>query len=202
MTEILNWLSSNWVELFASILAFIGIFLQIKQNAWYWFTSIIVVSLYIYVFFTSGFYADMAFQFYYLIVSVYGWYFWITGKNKNKKVKVKTRVLAKRQWVYSIIVFILLYVLIYMILTHFTNSQIAVGDAFTTSLSFVATWLLARKILENWLFWIIVDVVSTGLYIYKKLYPTAILFTALSILAVVGFMQWKKIYKNEQENNK
>ncbi len=202
MTEILNWLSSNWVELFASVLAFIGIFLQIKQNAWYWFTSIIVVSLYIYVFFISGFYADMAFQFYYLIVSVYGWYFWITGKNKNKKTEVKTRVLTNKQWIYSIVVFILLYALIYTILTNLTDSQIAEGDAFTTSLSFVATWLLARKILENWLFWIVVDVVSTGMYVYKGLYPTAILFTALSILAVVGFIQWRKTYKNEQENKK
>lgn len=66
------------------------------------------------------------------------------------------------------------------------------GDAFTTALSITATWLLARKILENWLYWIVVDLVSTILYVYKSLYPSAILFSVLTILAVVGYFKWRK----------
>jgi len=192
MSLIIDWIVANWVELAAAILGLIGITLQIKQNSWYWLTSIIMVSLYIYVFFVSGFYADMSFQFYYLVVSIYGWYFWLTVKDKQQKSEIRTSRLNKNQWIYSILVSSAFYILIYLILDKFTDSEVAIGDAFTTSLSFVATWLLARRILENWLFWIVIDAVSTGLYIYKGLYPTAILFTVLTILAVVGYIKWKK----------
>ncbi|PLX06943.1 MAG: nicotinamide riboside transporter PnuC [Marinilabiliales bacterium] len=192
MSLIIDWIVANWVELAAAILGLIGITLQIKQNSLYWLTSIIMVSLYIYVFFVSGFYADMSFQFYYLVVSIYGWYFWLTVKDKQQKSEIRTSRLNKNQWIYSILVSSAFYILIYLILYKFTDSEVAIGDAFTTSLSFVATWLLARRILENWLFWIVIDAVSTGLYIYKGLYPTAILFTVLTILAVVGYIKWKK----------
>ena len=87
---------------------------------------------------------------------------------------------------------ILLFAIIYFILKYFTDSDVPLGDAFTTALSFVATWLLARKILENWIFWIIVDMVSTGLYVYKGLYATAVLFFVLTFLAFIGYYKWKK----------
>ena len=79
----------------------------------------------------------------------------------------------------------------------FTDSKVPVGDAFTTALSITATWLLARKILENWLFWIVVDLISTILYVYKSLYPSAILFFVLTVLAVIGYFKWKKALVNE-----
>jgi nicotinamide mononucleotide transporter len=134
----------------------------------------------------------MSFQIYYLAVSIYGWYFWIKNRNNSGKSEITTTSLTKQQWFYSIAGSILFFFIIYFILIKFTNSDVAIGDAFTTSLSIIATWLLARKILENWLFWIVVDAVSTGLYIYKGLYPTAILFTVLTILAVFGYFKWKR----------
>ncbi len=198
MIQITDWIVANWDELAATVLALIGIFLQIKQNPWYWMTSIFMVSLYIYVFYRSGFYADMSFQFYYLVISIYGWYYWVSGKQKAKEKKINTTKLTIKQWIISFGSAILIFAIIYLLLTKFTNSQVPVGDAFTTSLSLVATWLLARKILENWLFWIVVNVVSTGLYIYKGLYLTAFVFTVLTIMAFVGYFKWKSTIVNEQ----
>lgn len=192
MAFIIDWLSNNWFETLAAILGLIGIFLQIKQNYWYWLTAIVMVSMYIVVFYQSQFYADMSFQFYYLGISIYGWYYWITSKKKGEKLKIETTSLNAKQWIVSLLVASLIFVVVYFILTKFTDSDVAAGDAFTTALSFVATWLLARKILENWLFWIIVDSVSVALYIYKGLYPTAILFIVLAILAFYGYFKWKK----------
>jgi nicotinamide mononucleotide transporter len=192
MDIVFQWLSINWFETIAALLGLIGIFLQIKQNAWYWAISIVMVLMYIVVFFESKFYADMSFQFYYLVISFYGLYYWITKKSTAKKKTINTSKLTGKAWVISIMISIILFVLIYIILEKFTDSDVAIGDAFTTALSFVATWLLARKVLENWLFWIIVDAVSTSLYIYKGLYPTAILFFVLTILAFYGYFIWKK----------
>jgi nicotinamide mononucleotide transporter len=200
MNLVIDWIVSNYIELIAATLGLIGIFLQIRQNHWYWLTSIIMVSMYIIVFNQSGFYADMSFQFYYLAISIYGWYFWISGKEKTSSKEINTKKLSKSQWILSLLASGLFFLIIYYILTKFTDSQVAIGDAFTTSLSFVATWLLARKILENWLFWIVIDIVSTGLYIYKGLYPTAILFTVLTILAFVGYIKWKNSLPNEATN--
>lgn len=196
MDNFISWVLENWIEITAAILGLIGIFLQIKQNPWYWLTSIIMVILYMFVFFQSKFYADMSFQFYYLIVSIYGWYYWIKHKNVKDSSEIQTTNLNLKGWLISIFSSAIFFILIYLILNHLTDSDVAMGDALTTSLSIVATWLLARKILENWIFWIIVDFISTALYIYKGLYPTAILFSVLTILAVYGYFKWKKTLKN------
>jgi nicotinamide mononucleotide transporter len=85
------------------------------------------------------------------------------------------------------------------ILIHFTDSPLPKADSFTTALSIVATWMLARKILENWLLWIVVDAASAGMYFYKELYPTAILFVVYTVMAVIGYWQWRKTM-NETQN--
>jgi nicotinamide mononucleotide transporter len=194
MELIISWLSLNWFESTAALLGLISIYFQIKQKIFYWPIAILMVSMYIVVFYKSGFYADMSLQFYYLGVSIYGWYFWIAG-NKQKQSNnntVPVSSLNGKQILTALGFSTLFFTIILIILKYFTDSEVPYGDAFTTALSFVATWLLARKILENWLFWLIVNVVSSGLYIYKELYATAVLFIILSILAVLGYVKWKK----------
>jgi len=197
----------DYIEIIAAVLGLIGIFLQIKQHPLYWLTSILMVSLYIYVFYNSKFYADMSFQFYYLVISIYGWTYWIkdtrlkkiNSRTENVNINIKidkpqklsVKKLKLKHLFISIIISLVLWVLIYIILDRFTNSDVALGDSFTTALSIVATFLLARKYIENWIFWIIVDFISTILYVSKGLYPTAILFIVLTILAFVGFFKWK-----------
>ncbi len=193
MNVILSWIAENYFELIASGIGFVAIFLQIKQNVWYWLVSIIMVSMYIYIYIDAKLYADMSLQFYYLVISFYGWYMWLFGKTiNNKQSELRVSNSSKRLMGILLVLSILLFFFIAGVLMTFTNSDLPYWDSFTTSLSFIATWMLARKILENWLIWIIVDAVSVGIYIYKDLYPTAVLFLFLTILAFVGYIQWKK----------
>ena len=188
-----TWISENYFELIASGLGFIAIFLQIKQNVWYWLVSIIMVSMYIYIYIAAKLYADMSLQVYFLVISFYGWYMWLYGNKQNHHhSKLKVSSASKRMIGILALTMIFLFFFIAWILITFTNSDLPYWDSFTTALSFAATWMLARKILENWLVWIIVDSVSIGIYIYKDLYPTAVLFLFLTVLAFVGYAKWKK----------
>ena len=193
MNLIVNWISENYFELLASGLALIGIFLQIRQNVWYWIVSIIVVSMYIYIYIGAKLYADMSLQVYFLVISFYGWYMWLFGNTQNhQRSELKVSRTTKRMIGILTLIIIFLFIFIAWILITFTDSDLPYWDSFTTALSFVATWMLARKILENWLIWILVDAVSIGIYIYKDLYPTAVLFLFLTVLAFVGYARWKK----------
>ncbi|HSH52142.1 MAG TPA: nicotinamide riboside transporter PnuC, partial [Bacteroidales bacterium] len=98
---------------------------------------------------------------------------------------------------YLVLATAVLFGIIAFILVNFTDSEIPYWDAFTTAGSFVATWMLARKIIEHWLIWIIVDAVSLGLYIYKGLYATVILFAVYTLLAIIGYIEWKKELKKK-----
>ena len=188
----IEWLSANYIEVIAASLGFIAIYLQIKQKIWYWPVSIILVSLYIIVYIRARLYADMSLQVYYLVISFYGWHHWLFGKRDVQNDKLAITFTSRRLGIILFLVSIALFFSIAAVLIHFTDSDLPYWDAFTTALSFVATWMLARKIIENWLVWIIVDAISIGIYIYKELYPTTILFTVLTILAVVGYIAWKK----------
>ncbi|MEA3479556.1 MAG: nicotinamide riboside transporter PnuC [Bacteroidota bacterium] len=188
----IEWLSANYIEVIAASLGFIAIYLQIKQKIWYWPVSIILVSLYIMVYIRARLYADMSLQVYYLVISFYGWHHWLFGKRDAQNEKLAITFASRRLGIILFLVSIALFFSIAAVLIHFTDSDLPYWDAFTTALSFVATWMLARKIIENWLVWIIVDAISIGIYISKELYPTTILFTVLTILAVVGYIAWKK----------
>jgi nicotinamide mononucleotide transporter len=189
---ITEWLAANYLELIAAALGLIAIYLQIKQRVWYWPVSIVLVSLYIIVYIQAKLYADMSLQVYYLVISFYGWYHWLFGKREDPGEKLPVSNVSRKLAVYLLLASITFFIAISFILINFTDSDLPYWDAFTTALSFVATWMLARKIIENWLVWIIVDAVSVGIYIYKGLYPTVVLFTVLTILAFVGYHAWRK----------
>ena len=193
MSEALDWIKNNYFELVAAGLGFVAIFLQIRQSVWYWLVSIVMVSMYIYIYIGARLYADMSLQVYYLVVSFYGWYLWLFGikKNHHQSELLVSATSFKLMSMLAVISVVLFFVMAW-ILSAFTDSDLPYWDAFTTALGFVATWMLARKKIENWLVWIVVDVVSTVIYLYKGLFPTAILFFFLSFLAVVGYRSWKK----------
>jgi len=192
----INWLSLHWVEIVGAILGAIYVFLSVRQNILTWFIGLLTSILYIYVFFDARFYADMALQFYYVWISIYGWIIWSKSKATNLgKMALPVSSTSKNLFFFLLMVSLLLWVIIWFILKQYTDSPVPVGDSFTTALSIVATWMLARKKIEHWLVWIIVDVVSLLLYIYKGLYPTTILFSIYSIAAVWGYFEWRKDLK-------
>lgn len=194
-----NWLIENWIEIVAVVTGLAYIFLSIKQNIWCWLFGMISSGMYLYVFFYSKIYADMALQAYYVIMGIYGWVHWarLDSTNENKKLPV-LRLNNKELWI-LLGVTLVLFIVIAQFLIYFTDSPIPWVDAFTTSLSFTATWMLARKILEHWLIWIVVDAVSIGLYFYRDLYITIILFVVLLVMAGVGYYEWKKEWNTQHQ---
>ncbi len=192
MESIINWLSFNYIEIFGTIAGFAYLYLSVKQNIWLWVLGFITSAAYIYVYFHSKFYADMSLQVYYLIVSVYGWFYWNSVKTKDNKTELAVRIATTQEWILLLLSSAVLSVILGWILNHYTDSPIPYWDGFTTGASIVATWMLAKKFIENWLFWVVIDSVSLVLYYIKGLYPTVILFVVYTIVAVFGYMEWKK----------
>ena len=193
MNIFLDWAFSNKVELAGTIFGLIYVWFSIRQSLLTWPAGIITSLLYCWVFLEAKFYAGMGLQGYYVIISVYGWWSWSTGGNVDSDdKKLRVTYTASILWIKLFITNLLLTILMYYLLGRYTDSPIPFGDAFTTSLSIVATWMLARKKIEQWLIWIFVDLVSAGLYLYRGLYPTVFLFMIYTIMAGIGFYEWRK----------
>lgn len=187
----MNWIIEHWVELIGALLGLVFVLLEIKQHILLWPVGIATSIFYIFVFFSARFYADMALQFYYVGVSIYGWFWWLRGSQKNNIEIPVTHIPPQIVLVLAVITLVL-FVCMAFVLQTYTDSPVPVGDAFTTALSITATWMLARKYLEQWLVWIVVNGVSLGLYVYKELYPTSVLFFVYFILAFIGYYNWKR----------
>ncbi len=181
-----------WIEIFGVVTGILYVILEVKQNRFLWPLGIITSAAYIYIFFTGKFYADMGLQVYYVLISIYGWYYWSRGGAKETKGAIPVVRINRQQLILLFLTFAFSWVLIYFVLDRYTDSSVPLGDSFTTALAIVATWMLTRKIIEQWFLWIIANVVSIALYIYKGLYPTAILYAVYAGMAVYGYLEWKR----------
>jgi nicotinamide mononucleotide transporter len=239
-----DWISNNFIEIFGAVTGIIYVFLEIKQTIWLWPVGIITSAVYIWVFFTSKFYADMSLQGYYLIISCLGWYWWTkgaglrprgAGQKKEEEIEERSdeipqsgrgrsersedsaiaesgerEIEAEKRFhgidkeelqvtrlklktgIILVFVFVVLYIAMWFVLTRLTDSPVPIRDAFITSLSIIATWMLARKIYEHWYLWIVVNFVSAVLFLTRGLYPTVILYFVYGIMSFAGLVAWKK----------
>ena len=186
------YLQENWAEIVGSVLSLIYLYLSVKRRISLWIFGFLCSALYAVVFFQSQFYAGMTLQFYYLFVSVYGWINWKHGQEKTGSELPISHV-PKKIIVYLVSTSVLIFFLYYFVHSKTDSSLlVAVGDSFVTSLSIVATWMLAKKYIEYWLVFIVVNPISASLYFHQSLYPTAVLFLVYTIIAVIGYFQWKK----------
>jgi len=188
---ILYYIQKNWIEIVGAILSLIYLYLSISQKVSLWFFGIVSSVFYIVVFFQSKLYADMSLQFYYVVISVYGWINWKHGKSGDKEELPTTKASGTLLIKISIATG-LIYLVYYFVLAKFTDSTIPKVDSLVGALSIIGTWMLARKLIENWIVWIVVDGLCVGLYIYKELYPTTVLFAIYTVMSVIGYRQWKK----------
>ncbi len=194
MEDIWLWISGNWIELSGALISLIYLYFSVKQIIWLWPFGLLSALFYIWIYYFSGFYADMGLQVYYVVISAYGWYHWSTGYDSAEgKRELKISRINRSTLVLLIGIFLILWLGISFVLLRLTGSQVPIMDALTTAGAIVATWMLARKILEHWLLWVFVDAVSIGLYFYKGLYATASLFIVYTIVAIVGFLAWRKV---------
>lgn len=190
---LLDWFFSHKIELGGTVFGLIYIIFSIRQSLFTWPAGIISSLLYCWVFFDAKIYAGMALQGYYLVISVYGWWSWnYSGEPGAGEAKLQVSRTAPDLWGRLFILNLLITILMYYILRRYTDSPVPFGDAFTTSLSILATWMLARKKLEHWIIWIFIDLVSAAVYLNRGLYSTVFLFVVYAIMAGIGFHEWQK----------
>ena len=185
------------LEIFAAVLGAISVYLSVRQNIWSWPTAIINVVVYAVVFFQAKLYADMGLQVIYAVLSVYGWYEWLYGGANKTELHVTTTgtslagVLAAIALVGT--------ALLGLLLRGATDAALPFLDSFLSSTSLVAQWMMTRKKLENWLVWIFVDVLYVGMFIFKHLYVTSVLYVVFLGLAIQGYVDWRRSMRAQHE---
>lgn len=198
-----NILDSTWLEIVAAFFGLVSVWYAKKANILVYPTGIISVLLYVYICFNAQLYADMGINAFYFLMSVYGWIMWKL-KTSDKKERTVTFMNRSNYWVSALFFFGSL-ALILFLLKYFNGddelywaTNIPYIDTFTTSIFVLGMWLMALKKVENWIFWIIGDVISVPLYFYKDLVFTSLQFFIFLILAVMGYIEWKKLAKQNQ----
>ena len=186
------------IEIIGAVIGLTYLYLEYKANVWLWPVGIVMSLFYVVIFFHGKFYADAAVYLYYIGANTYGLIQWTRShkqptENNGTSAELAITHVPKKRILPLIFVTLALWIVLYGILKTVTDSPIPLGDAFTTAVSIVAMWMLAQKYLEQWVLWIIVNIVSTVLYFWKGLYPTGVLFIVYVIVAVLGYMKWKKL---------
>lgn len=178
------------LELFAAALGALSVYLSVRQNIWSWPTAIVNVVVYALVFYRARLYADMGLQVIYALLSLYGWYQWLYGGENDTELQVSrtTPQLGGRLAVIGLAGAGALGLL----LRGATDAALPFMDSFLSSTSLVAQWMMTRKKVENWLVWIGVDVLYVGMFTYKHLYITAVLYLVFLVLAVRGWIDWRR----------
>lgn len=196
------------LEIIGTLVGLLYLWLEYRASIYLWIAGIIMPAVYIFVYYDAGLYADFGINIYYLGAAIYGWMMWKYGSFLRRKLlRTKKQEPAKqtelpitrmplRYLLPLVAVFGIALLGIAWILINFTDSNVPWLDSFTTALSIIGMWMLARKYVEQWWAWIAVDAVSTGLYIYKGLDFTAGLYALYTIIAIFGYFKWKKMMLN------
>lgn len=181
------------VEVIGVITGIAGVWLAARQSIWTWPVSVVSVTAYVFVFYEARLYADMGLNAFFIITSFYGWYEWMYGGKGHTERKV-TSVGRREFWVMVALAVAFTGSLGYF-LDNYTNADLSYTDSATTAVSLMAYWMQAKKRLESWLVWLAVDVVYIGVFLYKELYLTALLYFIFLILATMGYFEWKRDMK-------
>ena len=193
MTELLQsflLIEFNWsiLETVAVIFSLLYVYLAAHQNNLCWLAAVISVSLYIYICFNAKLYAETVLQVFYFLMAIYGFYSW---KKNNSQLQISTWPIKKHLFI--IFLGTILTFFLGFIFSNFTDAEMPLVDSFTTVFSVFATYMVVKKILSNWLYFIIIDIISTYLYFSRDLHLTSLLFLLYTFIAVAGFIKWNRI---------
>jgi len=183
----------NWpspLEIAAALFILANVWLATKENIWTWPTGIVGVILYGVVNLRAGFYANAVLQIVYLVLSIIGWYEWLHGGPNKSELHV--RYTNKRQWIGCAIASVVLWIAIYELLLWTHNAQQLLFDSGTTALSLVGQWLMNEKLLENWWFWLVVDIAYVPMYYKAGDWVTSVLYAVFCVLCIKGIVDWKR----------
>lgn len=190
--------SQNLLETSGVITGVLCVYLAAKNKIWGWPFAIISVIIYIFIFWDAKLYADMGLQVYFLVMNFYGWYFWTT---KDAKAKVPVASITPKEIIFSLISIAVFTAGLGTFLYKGTDASFPFIDSFCTACSLVAQIFLARKVMENWLIWIFVDIIYVGVYLAKDLHLTAGMYALYIYIAAMGYLEWRREYRS-QSNDK
>ena len=188
-----------FLEFVAVIFGFLSVWFAKENNVLVYPAGILSTAIFVYLLTISELYGDATINGYYFLMSFYGWYFW-TQKKSGQIINQVGRT-SLNEKIGSIFLFVFGIIAIFLIYNYFNkwSTVSAYIDTLTTGIFFVAMWLMSRRKIEHWTFWIVGDVLSVPLYIYKGLFLTAIQYFVFTIIAIIGYREWKKIIQKNQE---
>ena len=192
--QLFSSLKFNWsiIESLAVFFSLLYVILATKENIWCWGAALISVSLYIYICYTAKLYPETGLQIFYLIMAIIGYFTW------NKKSKEEIKEWSEFKHLIIIILGALFSFIMGFYFFTYTESAMPIIDSITTTFSIIATYMVVKKVLGNWLYWIVIDLLSVYMYFHRDLHLTSLLFIAYTTIAVYGYMSWsKRIKKNE-----
>ena len=179
------------LQIVGTLLGLLYLWLEYKANIWVWIVGAIMPLVHGLLYLTSGIYADAAMQLYYVAAGIYGLIVWRRAPRRSGDGVIKH---TPRDWYLNLVVaYAFFHVELYIFLVEFTDSSVPFFDSMSTSLCMVAMWMLSRKLVEQWLVWLVVDMISVGLYLYKGLPITAALYMLYCVLAVLGYLRWRRV---------
>lgn len=185
------------LQLTGIVLGLLYLWLEYRADIRLWIVGLIMPVVHGLLYYRSGLYADCSMQIYYILAGLYGWVVWLRSEKEDPE-RPKTKKFSKidhtplRLAPILFTLFLCIQAGIYLLLVRFTDSMVPFWDSFTTALSVIALWMLSRKYAEQWLVWLVVDLTTVGLYIYKDIPFTAGLYLLYSALAVAGYLRWRK----------
>lgn len=193
----MDFLSVHWLDILTTILGLLYIVLEYRASIALWIVGIIMPALDTWLYWSHGLYGDAGMAVYYTIAAIYGWAVWRFGRKHGQQTGGQMPIthMPSRLYIPSLVFFSVAWAATYYILVTFTDSTVPLLDAFTNALSFVGLWALARKYIEQWFFWIIVDAICCYLYIVKGIPFKAALYGLYVVIAIAGYYKWKKMMK-------
>ena len=194
----------QYIEILGTAVGIVYLWQEYHASIHLWTTSIIMPAIYLYVYYNAGLYADFGINIYYLAIALYGWVAWKTGftlfGSRKPKKELRISHTPRIVWAKTAAAFVIALLLIAYVLINHTDSTVPWSDSVTTALSIVGMWMLARKYIEQWWVWCVVDTASSVLYLYKGLHFTAILYAVYAIIAIFGYFKWKKLMQDEGQD--
>lgn len=199
----LEFISEHWLDIFTTLLGLLYIWLEYRAHIALWLVSIIMPALDVILYWQHGLYGDAGMAVYYTVAGIYGYIMWKYGsriktifrKNATTSTVATLSIthMPRSKYLPIALSFFAVWAATYYVLATWTNSTVPLLDAFTNALSFIGLWALAKKYIEQWLFWIIVDAVCFYLYIGKGIPFKALLYGLYVVIAVAGYFKWKRM---------
>lgn len=199
MEEILDYILApyeeySWLdialEMTGVFFGLLSVYFSKQENILVYPTGIISTAIFVYILFHAGLFGDMSINAYYFAMSIYGWYYWLHPKDDGEVPPITWA--SKRENLIGIGILLVAFGLVYYVLLNFTSSNVPLIDSITTAIFFVGMWFMARKNIENWIYWIIGDLISVPLYLYKGLGLTSFQYVVFTGLAIAGYLSWRK----------